>query len=404
MANWGAPSIGAQMIRRALCLLPVLIAAGCSCNQDYSFPKANAVSYDPPENFGAWLSMDTTPDGNGITMAYYDIADGALGFAVGTPQSDGTVVWAHEPVDGYKGDDGLDRYNRGKYASMKVAVDGTVWVAYHDVDQGGLYVSQRTAGPGSWTEPEKVDIGGGFAPSAGQWASLALDSDNNPVIAHHDGGTGTLRVTRYDGSDWSSIEAWTGDDLNGVGDTGEPFTIDSNVGTYARLIIYEGTEYIAFYDATFKTLNLLEGVGGAYTHTVVDQTGDTGQWPSMWTDGSELKIAYHDVGNQDLVIASRTAGVWSRETVDAGAYRGADSEVFVKDGVTGVLYFDGFNNDQILATNDGAWTLQTVGGEDAAIGFHNEVVEINGVLWLASYDYTNQTLFLRSDTSLANPS
>jgi len=387
------------MIRQALCLLPVLIATGCSCNQDYAFPKSNVVDFDEPENFGAWLSMDATPDGARIAMSYYDISDGALGFAVGTPQTDGTVIWAHEPVDGYKGDDGLDRSNRGKYSSMKVASDGTVWIAYHDVDLGGLYVSQRTGGPGTWTESEKVDTGGGAAPSAGQWASMALDANDNPVIAHHDGGTGTLRLTRYDGAEWTSSEIFAGEDFTGVGDTGDEFTVDANVGTYARLLIHEGTEYIAFYDATWKTLNLLEGTAGVYTHSVIDQTGDAGQWPSMWTDGGSLWIAYHDVGNQDLVIASRTDGIWARNVIDGGDYRGADTEIFMRSGKLSVTYFDGFNNDQVLITNEAevGWVQEQVGGDDAAVGFHNEVVEINGVYWLASYDYTNQTLFIRGD-------
>ena len=202
------------MIRRALCFLPVLIAAGCSCNHDYCFPQQNEVTFDAPENFGAWLSLDRTPDGTQIAMAFYDLADGALGFAVGTPQPDGTVSWAHEPVDGYTGEDGLDRSNRGKYASMKVAGDGTVWIAYHDVDQGGLYAAHRL-GPGNWTEPEEVDAGTG----TGQWASLALDANDRPVIAHHDGESGTLRTTRFDGTNRTSEEIWTGSSFTEVGDT-----------------------------------------------------------------------------------------------------------------------------------------------------------------------------------------
>ena len=388
------------MIRRALCFLPVLFAAGCSCTQDYAFPERNIVTFDAPENFGAWLSLDKAPDGAQIAMAYYDLSAGALGFAVGMPQSDGTVTWAHEPVDGYTGEDGLDRSNRGKYASMKVGEDGTVWIAYHDVDQGGLYVSQRQ-GPGNWTEPEKVDVGGGMAPSAGQWASLALDADGHPVIAHHDGGTGTLRMTRYDGSTWTSTEIWAGSDFTSVGDTGEATTIDANVGTYARLLIHEGTEYVAFYDAAWKSLNLLEGSAGSYTHTVVDDTGDAGQWPSMWTDGADLRIAYHDVANQDLIVSTRSTGSWTREIVDGGDYRGADTEIFVRDEAFSVLYFDGANSDQVLATDNGGWASETVGGADAAVGFHNEVVEIGGVFWLASYDYTHQTLFIQGDTFLS---
>ena len=116
------------MLRRLLVAAPAILATGCSCNQDYAFPDPLFVAPDAPESFGSWLSMDAAPDGIRLVISYYDTVDGALGFAVGTPTADGTVEWEHEQVDGYAGDDGLDRGDRGKYSSLKVAGDGSVWL------------------------------------------------------------------------------------------------------------------------------------------------------------------------------------------------------------------------------------------------------------------------------------
>src|SRR6478609_1262523 len=78
-------------------------AAGCTCNQqEYSFPEPDGgAPVDPPARPGAWLSFDTTPDGQRLTMSYYDRDAKGVGYAVGQPATDGTVAWTHERVDGY---------------------------------------------------------------------------------------------------------------------------------------------------------------------------------------------------------------------------------------------------------------------------------------------------------------
>ncbi|MCB9676638.1 MAG: hypothetical protein H6737_16090 [Alphaproteobacteria bacterium] len=368
------------MLRSALLISPVLLAVGCSCNQDYTFPPLDRPAEPgPPTDYGSWLSMDTAPDGVRLTMTYYDREQTGIGFAVGTPQSDGSVEWKHERVDGYPEADGLDRGDRGKYTSHRVAPDGKVYAAYQDSQNGTLRVGVRE-GTANWVV-ETVDAGTGITSSgAGAWASLALMSNGLPMVAHHDDASGTLRVAMLTEGGWQTEEAWAG---------------TNDVGAYANLYIHEDTAYIAFYDAVNGNLELLEGTFGSWTHSVVDTPGDVGQWPSVWADADEVLIAYHDVSNQDLKLARRANGNWSTQTVDDGEYRGADTELFFLNGQPAIVYFDGQNNDMWLATTDGSsWSRSKIGGDAGAVGFHNEVAVANGVVYAGSYDFTARTMFL----------
>ncbi|MEZ4316635.1 MAG: hypothetical protein R3F61_04005 [Myxococcota bacterium] len=366
------------MLRSALVVLPALVAVGCSCNQDYSFPPSETPVVTVPPDYGSWLSMSTAPDGVRLTMTYYDRDQTGIGFAVGTPQEDGSVEWVHEQVDGYP-EDGIDRGDRGKYTSHAVAPDGKVYAAYQDVQNGVLRAAVRE-GPANWTH-EQADVGTGISSTgAGAWASLALMSNGLPMVAHHDAASGTLRVAWLTESGWQSEEAWSGAD---------------DVGQYADLYIHEDTAYIAFYDATNGNLDLLEGSPGSWSHSVIDQSGDVGQWPSLWADGDEVLVAYQDVGNQDLKLARRVGGSWNLQTLDQGEFRGADTDLFFMNGQPAIVYFDGQNNDMWLATTDGStWSSQKIGGDDGAVGFHNEVALVDGKYYAGSYDFTSRTMFL----------
>ncbi|MBT3219302.1 MAG: hypothetical protein HN348_09445, partial [Proteobacteria bacterium] len=246
---------------------------------------------------------------------------------------------------------------------------------------------------------EKVDLGSGSKPNAGQWASLDIDIDNNPVIAHYDGGKANLRVSRLNDGTWNTEEAFTGEIFDGV-ENGEPVYRAADAGTYARLVIDGDKEYIAFYDGGQQSLNLLEGYGGNYTHTVIDKIGNVGQWPSIWADGDNIMIAYQDVGNQDLRVATRESGVFTSHVADEGEFRGADTEIFLIDGIFSIVYFDGQDNNMMLATQAGttSWDIETLGGENTAVGFHNEVIVVGETTWVASYDFTGRDIFLQTLT------
>lgn len=363
--------------------------AGCSCSeQEFSFPAVVDDAEEAPESIGSWLSFDRSPDGGRLTMAYYDRAQTGVAYAVGEVAADGTVGWAHERVDGYPVD-GLDTFDRGRYASQRTAPDGTVWVAYQDTKAGTLRVAHRL-GPHEWEEPAVID-GTATAP-AGAWASLAIGADGRPVVAHCAGGE--LRISRHDGAAWSTARVYTSEPVDFVDPNGYPQTIPAGVG-YADLVVAGGREILAFQDTASGDLHLM--VDGQ--DEIVDADGNVGAWPSVWTDGAKVRIAYQDVDAQDLLLASRESDAddWHLEVVDAGDMRGADSEVFEIDGAPAILYFDGYDNDAWLAKiANGAWQIERIGEDGKAVGFHNEVVVAGGKIWVGSYDYTADELFLKS--------
>lgn len=339
-------------------------------------------------DWGSWLSLDVTPDGR-VAASYYNKDAGALGFAVADGLGTDALSWRHERVDGYADDQGLDTGDRGTFSSMKVAPDGTVWVAYRDVGNKTLRVAHRTA-PGVW-ESAVADAGTGLAPDGGHWASLALNASGEPVVAHHDAGSGVLRIARHSAGTWTAETAWTGAPWSGVDASGAAINRPASVGAFAKLLISGDTEYIAFYDAAQQSLELLEGTSGAWTHTRVHSGVNVGQWPSLLVEGETLYIAFQDVEAQDLLLATRTGGApFSVRTLDAGELRGADTALFLAGGAPRVLYFDGLENDLLVASAAETPEIETLAGEADAVGFHNEVVAVGDKLWAGSYSYTQR--------------
>lgn len=388
------------MVRTVWALAAVVAGAGvwsgCTCNaSEYTFPENKSPpAVDPPTSYGNWLSFDASPDGQRLTMSYYDRDRTGLGYAVGTPNPDGTVSWLHEHVDGYPDSNGLDLGNAGKYSSQKTMPDGTVWIAYQDVQTGALKAAHRL-GPSNWVI-EVVD-GGSSLPGVGHWASLAIGADGQPVIAHCDNSAGAVRLSRYDGSAWKTTQIYASKPVDVTDELGVVTTIPAGVG-YTDLFVAPNEELIAVYDSAAGDLHLLHGSGGAYEDTVVDSDGDVGAWPSVWSDGTAVWIAYQDVGNEDLRFASvEGSGPVKIDVIDEGELRGADTALFVRSGEPNIVYYDGMDNDMWLASRSGSsWTTQKLGGDDGAVGFHNEVVLAAGQYYAGSFDYTANKLFLKA--------
>ncbi|MGC6494116.1 MAG: hypothetical protein ACON5B_14880 [Myxococcota bacterium] len=375
-----------------------------ACLQEVNIGEIDRFEAPEPDNtpadWGSWMSMDVTPDGQRLALAYYMRDEGALGFATGTPAEDGSVSWFHERVDGFVDEFGRPVGDRGKYASMKVAPDGTVWIAYHQSDKSGLFVAHRKGGVRSWEVYTVIDKTGSEG-GPGQWASLDLDANGQPVVASYNGTDGTLQLSRptaleqVDYTQWTTTTIAEGQPFTGVDAKGEAIERPADVGQYAKLLIQGTTEYIAYYDAAQQRLGLLEGSAGAYNQTWVSPEGtNMGTWPSLLLDGGTVIIGFQDVSNQDLVIASRGTGGFTLEIADAGAYRGADVALAPRNGTIGALYFDGQNNDLRYAEKSGTvWVTSLVHGDGAAAGFHNEVVRVGEIWWAGTYDYATRQPF-----------
>lgn len=377
----------------AVLAVPLSFLAGCSCN-DYDLTPFQG--YDVLDSdHGQWLSMDISPD-NRLAVAYHDRTYGGLGFALGEPQADGTVGWLHERVDGYPDDNGLNPGTAGEFCSLTFDGSGTAWVSYFSRSNGVLKVAKRVRK--QWTT-EIIDTGSGLKPMAGLWTSIAINSDGLPVVAYQDGSAGTLKLaTMGEDSTWSTETIREGTDWSGTDEAGEPIERAANVGQFARLLIDGNTHYIAYYDQANQNLQLLEGPPGSYVHSVVHADINVGAWPSISLGEEQLAIAYQDIHNQNLILATRSGGGgFSTTILDEAEYVGADTEIFVKNGNFNIVYFDGRTNDMKLAENDGsAWTSSTIGGDSAAVGFHNEVVQdLDGKWWAASYNFTDRNIYAR---------
>ena len=342
-------------------------------------------------NWGKWLDMDQTPNGEPV-IAYYDVTHGAIGLATGTINS-GAVSWSHQEIDGYPNEQGLDQGDRGAYASVAVDNAGTTWVAYYDASLKTLRYGMRADGASEWTLGV-ADNGSGGSPDAGLFSDIALDSQGYPVVAHYDQGSGALRVAHWDGTAFSGQVVDVGEDSED-----ESGTLPSNTGKFASIAIVDGFEYIAYYDAAGANLMLASGLPGNYAVEVVDADGDVGRWTSIAVVDGIVHIAYQDVTGEAVKVASGSPGSWTRTVVDGGKMVGADTAILGSTNGLVVAYQDSYNNDILIATQNGdSWNTQTLGGVDGdgALGFHNELVEVNGTVYAATYNFTTETVWFSS--------
>lgn len=380
--------MGSRHLSALVLLVPAMALQACGgCNKEDD-SKPNTQPPAEAHDIGEYLSMAVMPDGT-PAVSYYDRTSGALAFALWQSAGE-SGSWKEERIDGYADETGLDRGDRGKYTSLAITSGGTAWISYYDATNGNLFYAKRD-GANKWTTGV-ADTGGGATPNAGQFTSIALDANENPVISHYDVNRKELRVTHWRDTAFAGESVDAGEDYVPEDSALDP--VEADVGKYSSLLIKDGTEYIAYYDAAAGDLKLATGTAGNYSIEVVDSEGDVGAWPSMMFDGSDLLIAYQDVGNQDLKFGRRSGGTWTLETVDNGEFIGADTELFMNGSYPAIVYFDGNENNMKLAqSTGGSWTLDTLAGSDGALGFHNETVLTQGKRFIGCYDYTNRTIW-----------
>ena len=246
---------------------------------------------------GQFSSMDIGPDGM-PHVAYYDATENALKHAWGkwNPVS-AAWDWREETVD--------SEGNVGQHTSIAVADGGTLHIAYYSPGNGGVLkhaLGTRVASRGEWTWSVTLasDPASG---SAGQYSSLALDSDGNPHVAYFLGGLNAL------------AHSW------GTWDSGERLSewrteiVDNNgfVGEYASLAIdSDDTLNIAYFDKSSGALKYAAGTAapGAGdwawdTRLLDDPEGEiVGKHTSIAVNRSgAVYIAYYDETNGNLKLA-----------------------------------------------------------------------------------------------------
>jgi len=135
--------------------------------------------------FGRGLFVTCAADLSGeLLAAWYDADAGAL-IASRWPFLPSSWV----AVDGGGGQD------RGRHASLAVAPDGRVGVAYRDERRGALRFASAPAVTGPWTAEEvHADPAGPAAGDLGAWATLMFFG-STPLVAHGDAARGEIWLT-----------------------------------------------------------------------------------------------------------------------------------------------------------------------------------------------------------------
>jgi hypothetical protein len=259
------------------------------CSDPGCVAAASSVIFDV-QNTGQFSSVAIGSDGNPV-VSYYDGANGDLKVLHCNDRScDGTDDTSNV-VDG-TGD-------VGQYTSLAIGKNGFPVIAYYDVTNHDLKVARCNdlACAGGNETISRVESTG----DVGEFASLAIGLDGNPVIAYYKRSSGDLKVARCNDPACA-----------GGNETRSTVSSAGDVGQHASLGIgLDGLPAVAFYDATPTALDLRIArcndracAGGNEKISTLDSTGDVGQNASLaiGLDGVPI-VAYMDVTAGTIRVA-----------------------------------------------------------------------------------------------------
>lgn len=218
----------------------------CGPNGDWS-----CMTIDSDDDVGTYSSIAIDPSAWLPGISYYDATNGTLEYA--SYRCAPLCFWYKETVDVpilFPSD------NKGKYSSLKYDSAGTPYIAYYlevssgvdalmvasYVGSGGNCGYEAGSPTGEW-QCDTVASGN----LVGQYASIALDSSDEPRIAFYDGGNDSLMYAFSDGGFWTVREI-----------------LPTNSGQYASLgvdVDNGNLPHIAHYDATNGKLGYAVWVG-----------------------------------------------------------------------------------------------------------------------------------------------
>jgi hypothetical protein len=166
------------------------VGSSGNCGPDNAW---SCETVDSVGDVGKYSSIAVDPTDGYPIISYYDATNGALKLAIGYVFG-WNIKTIHDPLLG----------SAGWYTSLKLDSTGKTRIAYYFSNLMGAdslwYVEHVGGGAGNCTDNnyqcDPVDSGD----RVGKYASLALDSSDQPRIAYYDGGNDSLKYAYHNGS------------------------------------------------------------------------------------------------------------------------------------------------------------------------------------------------------------
>ncbi len=252
---------------------------------------------------GDWNSLDPQIQvrGSHVYVSWYDGRDGAYDIYF-QHSTDGGLTWLNEEkrVDT---DGSGDAYS----AKPRMAVDGAghVHVAWEDLRNGNndIYFNTSATHGDTWGNPDiRVDPDGDAAPAESFGASVAADDNGLTAVVWHDLRNGAFS------------DIYAGVSTNGGQSFHTPVRLDAGDGPgvsdslFPVVLVEDGQIRVAFRDdrqnAGFNIhFTKSTDQGASFTDEIVVDTDEGGAHsvePAMVSDGSNLVLAWTDLGDPSL--------------------------------------------------------------------------------------------------------
>lgn len=288
----------------------------------------------------------------------------------------------------------VDKGGVGQYTSMVLDASGNPIISFYDAATAKLKVvhcfDKNCSTFNAILTPDS-------ASQVGQYTSIALDKNGNPVVSYYDQGNANLKVLHCGNSSCSTGNTLSSPDVSG------------NVGQYTSITVDANNQpVVSYYDATKGILKILHCGNAACNagNSIVtpDTTTSNGVQSSIKlnTIGNPI-VAYFDFTKHSLKIlrcgnGNCTAGN-SISTVDAAADVGRYPSLNLDtNGNPAVSYLD-LTNGKLKVLRCGNSTCSTgniitsIGANGIVIGYFSSLMlDSNNRPVVSYYDSTNGDL------------
>jgi hypothetical protein len=325
-----------------------------------------------------------------IHVAYQDVTNQALKYALGVPEGEEIVTWSTVTVDDQGG-------QVGQWASITVDARGVPGIAYRAAGlpgEGGMlsqvrYALARNDAPtdaGDWSDPLVIasrvyvpeEASGGYPEGTGLFTSQTRDRDGLPVVAWYDRTEGQLWWSRFAMAGFGEPELLAGH--------GHPLR-DGDMGTNVDIAAGpDGTFHLCYQDGSTDSLRYLTpGVQCPEAEPCAEGDAECVDECDEWVDtgvrfNAGREYALHVVGEDcNMAIAD--------------------------DGAPFIVYQDATMQDILLASrnpeaggrndDDPKWGWTTLRGAErdfeGSFGFYTAAALEGMTLWVTSYFIDNQS-------------